>query len=144
MVIIEATAVAPEGRISPSDSGLWKDEQIEPLKRVAAFLRSQDCRAGIQLAHAGRKASTLPPFLHPRAPAHVEPTAGPDRGGWPADIKGPSTLPFANYNQPHEMSVDEIRAFTQQFVAAARRAAQAGFEFVEIHAAHGVRALETR
>ena len=61
-MIVEATAVAPEGRISPACSGLWKDEQIAPLKRLAAFLRSQDCRAGIQLAHAGRKGSTLPMF----------------------------------------------------------------------------------
>jgi 2,4-dienoyl-CoA reductase-like NADH-dependent reductase (Old Yellow Enzyme family) len=136
---MEATGVAPEGRISPADAGLWKDSQIEPLRRITAFLKSQDCRAGIQLAHAGRKAGTYPPFFHPRAPAKLASQAvGPELGGWPSDVKGPSPLPYdEQHHTPHEMTREEIHTFKQQFVDAVLRAEKAGFEYIECHAAHG-------
>ena len=138
LVIVEATAVSAEGRISPVDSGLWKEEHVGPLKRLARFLASQDCRAGIQLAHAGRKASGMPLPLMPRAPSVLKLNAGSDLGGWPEDIKAPSALPFTpETHMPHEMSTEEIRVVVRQFGEAAQRASKAGFEYIEIHAAHG-------
>ncbi len=93
LVFTEATAVRPEGRISPQDLGLWKDEHIAPLARITAFLHSQGAHAGIQLAHAGRKASTYRPWSG-------EGKIAPDQGGWP-NVLAPSAIPFtANYPQP--------------------------------------------
>lgn len=139
MFIVEATAVSPEGRISPVDSGLWKAEHVGPLKRLVAFLASQDCRAGIQLAHAGRKASGMPVPLMPRVAASaLKLNAGAELGGWPHDIKGPSALPFIpSMHHPHQMSLEEIATVVRQFAVASARATEAGFEYIEIHAAHG-------
>ena len=129
LVMTEATAVAPEGRISPEDLGLWSDAHIEPLARIVRFIRSQGSVAGIQLAHAGRKASTYRPWSGSGAvPASA--------GGWP--VLGPSAEAFAGtFPIPRAMSRDDIAAVTRAFVAAAARAHRAGFEVVEIHAAHG-------
>jgi 2,4-dienoyl-CoA reductase-like NADH-dependent reductase (Old Yellow Enzyme family) len=130
LVFTEATAVLAEGRISPEDLGLWKDEHIAPLARITAFLHSQGARAGIQLAHAGRKASTW-------RPGAGEGVQTPEKGGW-SNVVAPSPIPFApNYPQPHELDRAGIAAVTQGFRAAAVRADKAGFDVVEIHSAHG-------
>jgi 2,4-dienoyl-CoA reductase-like NADH-dependent reductase (Old Yellow Enzyme family) len=130
LVFTEATAVTPAGRISPQDLGLWKDEHIAPLARITAFLHAQGAHAGIQLAHAGRKASTSRPW-------GGEGVIAPDKGGW-NNVVAPSALPFApNYPQPHELDRAGIADITQAFRAAAIRADKAGFDVIEIHSAHG-------
>lgn len=130
LILTEAAAVTPEGRISPADLGLWKDEHIEPLARIARFLDQNGAVAGVQLAHAGRKASTATPWNggQPLAPEH---------GGWDG-ILAPSAIAFDNlWPVPVEMSAEDIRNTVAAFADAARRAVQAGFRVVEIHAAHG-------
>jgi len=130
LVFTEATAVAPEGRISPQDLGLWKDEHIAPLARITAFLHAQGARAGIQLAHAGRKASTYRPWSG-------EGVLAPEAGGW-SNVLAPSPIQFAaNYPQPQELDRAGIAAIISAFRAAAVRAGQAGFDVIEIHSAHG-------
>ena len=130
LVFTEAAAVTPNGRISPQDLGIWKDEHLPALQRVTEFVKAHGAAAGIQLAHAGRKASTAQPW---RGGQPVT----PDNGGW-GDIVGPSAIPFSDtYPTPRELSIDEIHALTGQFEAAAHRALAAGFQVVEIHAAHG-------
>jgi len=129
LVLAEATAVAPEGRISPDDTGLWSDAQARAWAPIARFIRAQGCTAGIQLAHAGRKASTGAPWRGGQ-PVAV------DAGGW--SPVAPSALPFAEgHPVPHELSAEEISATVGAFRDAARRAEEAGFEVVEIHMAHG-------
>ncbi|MGD0873048.1 MAG: NADH:flavin oxidoreductase/NADH oxidase [Bryobacteraceae bacterium] len=129
LVITEAAAVDARGRISPQDLGIWKDEHVEFLARIAAFVRQQGAVAGIQLAHAGRKASTRRPWDG----SGVIPEA---EGGWPA--VAPSAVPFnPGEPAPAELSKAEIRGIVDSFVAAARRALRAGFQVAEIHAAHG-------
>ncbi|GII01691.1 NADH:flavin oxidoreductase/NADH oxidase [Planobispora takensis] len=129
LIITEATAVAPEGRISPADLGLWNDRQQEGFARITAFLREHGAVPGIQLAHAGRKASTDRTWLG-GAPV------GPDRHGW--QPVGPSPLAFADgYPVPAELSVDEIGRIVEGFASAARRALAAGFQVAEVHGAHG-------
>jgi len=130
LVITEATAVTPEGRISPADLGLWNDGQIEPLARVARFLHRMGAVAGIQLAHAGRKAGTRPPW------EGGAPLKTPEKGGWTP--VGPSPIPFAEgYLVPRPLDETGIRGVTAAFVASGRRAIQAGFRVIELHAAHG-------
>ena len=135
LVICEATAVTPEGRISPQDAGLWNDAQIEPLARVNRFIDAHGAVPGIQLAHAGRKASTQRPWEgHAQVPESA--------GGWlPA---GPSALAFdpANERVPHALSREEIAGIVASFRAATVRAQTAGYRWVEIHAAHGYLAHE--
>jgi 2,4-dienoyl-CoA reductase-like NADH-dependent reductase (Old Yellow Enzyme family) len=135
LTIIEASGVTPNGRISPEDSGLWQDSQIAPLKRIADFVHSQGQKIGIQLAHAGRKASTLGPW-------HVTPTkhevAHADVGGWPDNLWAPSAIAWdKGYPTPKEMTVAQIEGLVQSFVDAAKRAVQAGMDTIEIHGAHG-------
>jgi 2,4-dienoyl-CoA reductase-like NADH-dependent reductase (Old Yellow Enzyme family) len=130
LVFAEATAVLADGRISPADLGIWKDEHIDPLARVARFVKSQGAVAGIQLAHAGRKASTNTPWLggKPLSPAE---------GGW-TPIYGPSAIPFSEgYQTPEALSVTGIAHVVKAFALAAKRALDAGFEVLEIHGAHG-------
>jgi 2,4-dienoyl-CoA reductase-like NADH-dependent reductase (Old Yellow Enzyme family) len=130
LVIAEATAVEPRGRISPGDLGLWKDAHIEPLARAAEFIRGQGAVAGIQLAHAGRKASTYAPWEH-RGSLIRE-----SEGGW--QTVAPSPIPFREGDPaPAELSREEIRGIVEAFAASARRALTAGFQVVEIHGAHG-------
>ena len=130
LVMTEATAVTPEGRISPQDLGLWTDAHVEMLARIVRFVHAQGSVAGIQLAHAGRKASTHRPW------------SGSGRvdacdGGW-ANVLAPSAVKFADdYPQPIPLSSDGIRSLVKAFVAATRRALAAGFRVIEIHAAHG-------
>jgi len=129
LVMMEASAVEARGRISPNDQGIWKDEHIEFLARIASFLRLQGAVAGIQLAHAGRKASTRRPWDG----AGVVAEAG---GGW--HPVAPSALAFHPADPaPTELTRAEIAVLVDAFGAAARRARQAGFQVVEIHAAHG-------
>ncbi len=128
LVIAEATAVSPEGRISPHDTGLWNATQQEAWARIAGFVREQGAVAGIQLAHAGRKASTFSPW---RGQGSV-PAAD---GGWTSI--GPSPVPFGAYAAPQELDVAGINEVVGDFAAAARRALAAGFQLVEIHGAHG-------
>ena len=130
LVLVEATGVTADGRITPGDLGIWSDGHIEPLARIARFVRSQGAVAGIQLAHAGRKASTAAPW----AGGAALKTAG--EGGWP--VVAPSPIPFA-LGDPIPTALDEpgIDGIVDAFEAAARRALAAGFEVLEIHAAHG-------
>jgi 2,4-dienoyl-CoA reductase-like NADH-dependent reductase (Old Yellow Enzyme family) len=130
LVITEATAITAVGRISPRDLGLWKDEHIAPLKRIVDFLHGQGTFAGIQLAHAGRKASMCPPWEGERVA-----TAG--EGGW-SDVVAPSAIPFApHYAQPRALDEAEINAVVGAFAQAAHRSLLAGFDVIEIHGAHG-------
>jgi len=129
LVILEAAAVVPEGRISVGDLGLWKDEHIPALARIVAFLHSQGARAAIQLAHAGRKASMAIPFAGERLLLPAE-------GGW--QPVAPSAIAFApNYAVPKALHASAIAGVVESFAQAARRALAAGFDLVEIHAAHG-------
>lgn len=129
LVIAEATAVEARGRISPQDLGLWQDGQIEMLARITAFIKSQGAVPAIQLAHAGRKASTAQPW------AGGGPV-GVDKGGW--QPVGASALPFAdNYPTPTALSTQEVEGLVRLFAEATVRANDAGFDWVEIHAAHG-------
>jgi 2,4-dienoyl-CoA reductase-like NADH-dependent reductase (Old Yellow Enzyme family) len=129
LVFTEASAVAPAGRISPADLGIWKDAHVTNLRRITEFIERQRAIAGIQLAHAGRKASTQIPWLGNRA-------VTPAEGGW--QPVGPSAIPFRDDDPtPHALSAAEIQAVADSFGAAARRAFTAGFHVVEIHAAHG-------
>lgn len=130
MIIAEASAVAPDGRISPFDCGLWNDEQAEAWKPIVDFVHSQDAAIAIQLAHAGRKASTHANFYG--GPQGVIPVAD---GGWTPH--GPSPVPYPELAQPEEMTTDAIAEVVVAFADAARRAVAAGFDAVEIHAAHG-------
>lgn len=130
LVFTEATAVTPEGRISPGDLGIYRDEHIEGLREIVDFIHEHGAAAGIQLAHAGFKASTAPPW------EGGEPVA-PEKGGWRTTV-APSAAPFREgWIVPHALSVEEIHGLTASFVAAARRAIAAGFRVIEIHAAHG-------
>ncbi|HEV2422471.1 MAG TPA: NADH:flavin oxidoreductase/NADH oxidase [Candidatus Acidoferrales bacterium] len=131
IVFCEATAILPEGRISPEDLGIWSDRHAQALARIVHFIHQQGSLAGIQLAHAGRKASTYRTWS-PKQGAIL-----PSEGGW-TNVLAPSAIKFQeNYPQPREISHHEIRAVTQAFGAAARRAREAAFDIVEIHAAHG-------
>lgn len=127
LIISEATAVSPEGRISPDDLGIWKDEQIEKLKQITAFLKSQGSVAGIQLAHAGRKASCYAPWKGAGQVAE---------GGW--QTLAPSAVGFSAKDHPPLTLDDEgIHKIVNDFGVAAKRSLKAGFEVIEIHAAHG-------
>lgn len=129
LVIGEATAVEARGRISPQDLGLWKDEHVEPLARVARFVRAQGAAPGIQLAHAGRKASVSRPWDGDQP---VDPPVG-----W-TPIVAPSPIAFdAGYQTPVALTGPELAALVAAFGAAAGRAVRAGFEVIELHAAHG-------
>jgi 2,4-dienoyl-CoA reductase-like NADH-dependent reductase (Old Yellow Enzyme family) len=131
LILVEATAISPEGRISPGDLGIWNDRQVEAFTRITRFAKEQGAAVGVQLAHAGRKSSTdVPwsgggPLIEGEHPAAWRPA-------------GPSPVPFADgYPVPDELTADGIRAVVSQFVGAARRALAAGFQIVELHGAHG-------
>lgn len=129
LVFTEAVAVTPEGRISPSDLGIWLDEHVDPLKRITTFIKSQGSSVGIQLAHAGRKASTMAPWDGGKQ-------LSPSKGGW--QTVAPSALPFYDDDvSPKELSIEEIQDLINAFVKAAKKAVNAGFDLIEIHAAHG-------
>ncbi|HIB67726.1 MAG TPA: NADH:flavin oxidoreductase/NADH oxidase [Phycisphaerales bacterium] len=127
LVVVEATAVAPEGRISLQDCGLWNDLQEQKLRPIVEFLKSAGTVAAIQIGHAGRKASTALPWEG----------GGPlESGAWP--IVGPSSIAFSSKHQvPHELTEQELESVVADFAAAAQRARNAGFQVLEVHAAHG-------
>jgi 2,4-dienoyl-CoA reductase-like NADH-dependent reductase (Old Yellow Enzyme family) len=130
LVLTEATAVLPEGRISPQDLGIWKDEHVDFLKRIVSFIHERGTVAGMQLAHAGRKASTRRPWERDGAVPESE-------GGW-KNVMAPSAIPFTeNYPMPQALTRDGIREIVDAFAAGARRACDAGFRVLEIHGAHG-------
>lgn len=129
LIITEATGVSPEGRISSEDLGIWKDEHIEKLSQITAFISAQGCVPGVQLAHAGRKASTAVPW---KGRAEVPQS----EGGW--QTFSASAVPFSDtYPKPIALDVAGIEKVVSDFTAAAQRALEAGFKVIEIHAAHG-------
>lgn len=130
--MIEATAVLANGRITPEDSGIWSDEHIAPLAQIVTFAHSQSQKIGIQLAHAGRKASTVAPWIS------GDPTASREVGGWPDDVWAPSAIPYEhNYPHPKALTKEGIKEVVDAFEAAAKRSLKAGFDVIEIHTAHG-------
>lgn len=129
LVLTEATAVSPEGRISPADLGIWNADQVKAFKRITEFIKSQGAIPGIQLAHAGRKASTKTPWIGDGLVPESE-------GGW--QVIGPSSAKFSdNYPQPKEMTAADIRKVVGEWADAAKRSLDAGFQVAEIHMAHG-------
>ena len=129
LIFTEATAVSAEGRISTKDLGIWKDEHIPFLKRITGFIEKQGSIPGIQLAHAGRKSSELPPWEGSKAVAKEE-------GGW--QTYAPSAIAFKEGDAvPKELSINEIKTIIQDFQNAAVRAKKAGFKVIELHGAHG-------
>ena len=135
LVIAEATAVSPEGRISPGDAGIWAEKHIEPIARINRFIKQHGAVPGIQIAHAGRKASAARPW---EGGAHL----ADNQGGWPT--VAPSALPFGgNLNKiPHAMTEVDIAKVQNDFVIAAKRSVAAGAEWLELHFAHGYLAHE--
>lgn len=129
LVLTEATAVSPEGRITPDDTGLWNDAHQDAWAHIVRSVHARGARIGVQLGHAGRKASTWSPFDGRRG------SVSPDDGGWATTA--PSALAFGDYAAPSALPTSELSAVCDQFVAAALRAVAAGFDVVEIHAAHG-------
>ena len=129
LIIAEATSVVPEGRITPDDSGLWNDEQVQAWRPIIDFSHSQGTPMALQLAHAGRKASTSSPFKSDGSGVGVE------QGGW--ETEAPSALAYGKLPRPHELSPTRIDTIVESFAAATRRAVNAGFDAIEVHAAHG-------
>lgn len=131
--VIEATAVQRVGRITPQDVGLWEDGQIEPLKRITEFAHGQNQKIAIQLAHAGRKASCVAPWLSFNA------VAAKEVGGWPDEIVAPSAIALdeAVNPVPNALTLEGIEALKRDFTDAAKRSVKAGFDVIEIHSAHG-------
>ena len=132
LVITEATAVSPEGRISPRDTGLWTDEQAAAWSRIVDFCHGQGAAVAVQLAHAGRKASTWPALPRYRGRQGTVPEFA---SGWRA--VGPTDEPFPGLDAPEALTEADIAAVVEDFTAAARRAEQAGFDAIELHFAHG-------
>lgn len=130
LVFMEATAVTPEGRISPRCPGIWDDAQLPPLSRIVDAVHAHGAKIGIQLAHAGRKGST-----YPSLPGFADGSVPIAEGGW--ETVAPSALAFGDFAEPRALDTADIADLVQSFVDAARRAVQAGFDVVEIHAAHG-------
>ncbi|KAL8797770.1 MAG: hypothetical protein Q9195_000122 [Heterodermia aff. obscurata] len=133
LAMVEATAITPEGRITPEDCGLWKDSQMEPLKRIVEFAHSQGQKIGIQIAHAGRKASTVAPWLDAKAVASEQKVHG-----WPDNVYAPSAIPYhETLAKPKEMTTGDIENFKKAWLACVKRAVECGFDVIEIHNAHG-------
>ena len=129
LILTEATAVSLEGRISPDDAGIWNEEQVNAYKKITSFIKSQNSVSGIQLAHAGRKASTYSPW---KGSGEVK----VENGGW--KTLAPSPIPFSeNFPHPKEMSEEDVQLVIDQFTKAAKRSIEAGFEVIELHFAHG-------
>ncbi|KAJ2856346.1 hypothetical protein J3B02_001653 [Coemansia erecta] len=134
LTIMEASGVSPEGRITPNCLGIWKDEHIEKLQQITRFVHANKGAVGIQLAHAGRKASTTAPWLIKKLGAN----ATPENGGWPESVVAPSDVAYDERSwKPHELTIEEIQRIQKHFADAAVRADKAGFDVIEIHGAHG-------
>ncbi len=131
LVIFEASAVSPEGRITANDLGIYRDEHVSKLREIVRFIHGQEALAGIQIAHAGRKASMSRPWVE----EHVAPV---EEGGWPEQTVAPSGLAFSDsYPKPIALDAAGIAKVKRDFTAAAKRAIAAEFDVLEIHAAHG-------
>ncbi|KAJ7446460.1 hypothetical protein B0H11DRAFT_2084841 [Mycena galericulata] len=142
-IVLEATSVTPEGRISPEDAGLWTDSQIAPLKRIVEFCHSHDTKIGVQLAHAGRKATTYAPWIKDKADHGTSWVAQKDENGWPDNVLGPSAIPFSDtYPLPKPMTEEDMKYVEDAFVASVERCKEIGFDFIEFHGAHGYLAHE--
>lgn len=133
LVMAEATGVVPEGRISIGCTGLWNDEQTKAFKTIVDFVHTQDSLIGIQLAHSGRKGSTM-------LPSDDHQNADASEGGW--QIVAPSAIAFPTYPVPHELTTAEIADLVTKFGLSAKRAVAAGFDLVEVHSAHGYLSAE--
>ncbi|TFK38189.1 NADPH dehydrogenase [Crucibulum laeve] len=132
LTIIEATSVTANGRITPEDSGIWSDAHIEPLAKIVEFAHSQSQKIAIQLAHAGRKASTVAPWIN------GDSTASKEVGGWPDDVWAPSAIPYEDsYPHPKALTTEAVKNVVKEFGEGAKRALKAGFDVIEIHSAHG-------
>ncbi|GKT61728.1 NADH:flavin oxidoreductase/NADH oxidase [Colletotrichum tofieldiae] len=132
LVLTEVQAVVPEGRISPEDLGIWDDSHLVPAKEVIDFIHSQGGHIGIQMGHAGRKASTVAPWINRKAVADNK------ARGWPTKVYGPSAVAYSKDTYvPKEMTLDEIETFKSKWVDAVKRAVTVGYDTIEIHAAHG-------
>ena len=132
LTMVEATSVTPQGRITPEDSGLWIDSQMEPLKRIVEFAHSQGQKIGLQMAHAGRKASTVAPWLSSGAVATKE------VHGWPDNVWAPSAIAYSEkLPMPKELSKRDIDELKKAWLASLNRAIACGFDVIEIHTAHG-------
>lgn len=153
VIFIEASGVQSNGRISPNCPGIWSDSQIDGVKAVADFCHAQGALCGIQLAHAGRKASTVAPFIASQSGVPSK-RAGKEVGGWPENVVGPSggqnfvwdqkrsDDPAGGYYAPRELTVDDIKHLVQDWASAAVRSVRAGVDVIEIHGAHGVSSIE--
>lgn len=131
LTFVEATSVTPEGRTCPEDLGIWKQSQVDGLKTIVEFAHSQGQKIGIQLQHAGRKASTIAPWLGFM-------TATATENGWPDDVWGPNSTAWApTFPTPKALTVEGITRIVKAFGDGARRSVEAGFDAIEIHAAHG-------
>ncbi|ORX67475.1 FMN-linked oxidoreductase [Linderina pennispora] len=134
-IVIEATGVVPEGRITPNCLGLWKDEQIAGLRHIVDYAHKFGTTIGIQIGHAGRKSSTIPLSQYGKRPTLM---AEDSEGGWSEDVYGPSAIAYDDKHwTPKEMTIEQIADVQQAFVDAAVRAEKAGFDFIELHGAHG-------
>ena len=131
LTFVEATAVLPEGRISPQDTGIWSDAHIKPFAELVEFVHSQNQKIGIQLGHAGRKASIGAPWVKNR-------NLTVEQDGWPDNVWGPSAVRFDPSDpEPRELTLEGIQRVISAFVDGAKRAVTAGFDVIEIHGAHG-------
>ena len=130
LIIAESTAVNPEGRISPGDVGLWNDDQIEAWRWIVRDVKAAGAAFGVQLNHAGRKGSTGSFSV-----GYIAHSVPENEGGWPT--VAPSPIAYGRYREPRELSVDEIHGIVSDFRSAAARAVASGFQFIELHAAHG-------
>ncbi len=132
LIIIESTAVSPEGRCSPEDLGLWNDEQEKELKKIVDFVHSQGQYIGVQLQHSGRKGSIVAPFLS------FKDISVKEAGGWPDEMVAPSSISYGEqFPIPKELSLKDIKRIENDFYSAAKRATDIGFDVIEIHGAHG-------
>ncbi len=131
LVVFEASAVSAEGRITPEDLGIYRDEHVVKLRHVVEFIHGQESLAGVQLAHAGRKASMSRPWVEEHVASDAE-------GGWADSVVGPTAISFSDkYPEPKALDAAGIAKVKRDFLDAARRAKEAGFDVLEIHAAHG-------
>ncbi|OWZ58869.1 oxidoreductase [Cryptococcus neoformans c8] len=141
-IMVEATAVVPEGRISPEDMGLWDDSQIAELQRIVKYIHANKGVIGIQIAHAGRKASTPAPWNEREAneKGHSKGSVVPEEnGGWPSKVVAPSEISFldGDYPDPIEASIEYLESLKKAYADAVERCSKIGFDFIEIHGAHG-------
>ncbi|CCO35729.1 Putative NADPH dehydrogenase C23G7.10c [Rhizoctonia solani AG-1 IB] len=142
-VMFEATAVTPEGRHTPEDPGIWSDTQIAPMRRIVDFIHGQGSTVGVQFAHAGRKATAFAPYVLERREqagytGHKTDVAGAEDGGWPESVISSSDIPHSErFAKPRAVAEEDIKDLLQAYAEAVERCKKIGFDFIEIHGAHG-------